>query len=151
MFWAIRGNMVMRRIFLVSVLMVLATVFLNPVAVRAGGNSEFERIISEQISAFNADDGARAFSYASPTLQRLFVSPDNFMDMVKRGYRPVYRQQSYRFAGVMNDPAGRPAQRVIFVDPSGRVWTAIYTFEQQPDGSWRISSCVLVEAPGEQA
>lgn len=141
----------MRRTLLASLLMVLATVFLNPAAARAGGNPEFERIISEQISAFNADDGARAFSFASPALQRLFVSPDNFMDMVKRGYRPVYRQRSYRFAGVTNDPVGRPAQKVIFVDPSGRVWTAIYTFEQQPDGSWRISSCTLMEAPGEQA
>lgn len=118
---------------------------------RASDADEFQRLISEQIAAFNADDGAKAYSYAAPMIQRLFPTPDVFMDMVKRGYQPVYRQRSYDFAGTTTDSAGRPAQAVTIVDINGKVWTALYTFERQPDGSWKISSCTLLETPGADA
>jgi hypothetical protein len=132
-------------------LMLLAVIFAGPPAAKADEASEFQRIISEQIAAFNADDGLKAFSYATPMLQQMFATSENFMAMVKKGYQPVYRQKSFRFAETFADSAGRPAQKVIIVDPNGKVWTAVYTFEKQPDGSWRIGSCVLVESAGADA
>jgi hypothetical protein len=141
----------MRQSILAPLLLCLVALLWNPAAGRAGDGTEFQRIISEQIAAFNADDGTRAFAYATPTLQNMFVTADNFMAMVRKGYQPVYRQKSYRFAETFADAAGRPAQKVMIVDQAGKVWTAIYTFERQPDGSWRISSCVLVDPGGADA
>jgi hypothetical protein len=38
---------------------------------------------------------------------------------------------------------GRLVQRVLLVGPDGVPVTALYFMEQQPDGSWKISGCVL--------
>ena len=109
--------------------------------------SAFQQIINDQIAAFNADDGLRAYSYAAPVIKQLFPSPDIFMSMVKQGYQPVYRQRSFSFGEVL-DEMGRPAQEVTIVDVNGQTWTAIYSFERQANGSWKISGCRLVQVPG---
>jgi hypothetical protein len=109
--------------------------------------ASFRQIISDQIAAFNADDGAKAWSYAAPSIQMLFPTPDVFMSMVKNGYQPVYRQQSFSF-GEITETAGRPTQTVTIVDANGKLWTALYTLEKQPDGTWKISGCILLEKPG---
>ncbi len=110
----------------------------------------FKQIITDQIAAYNADDSARAYSYAAPTIQALFPSPEIFLSMVKNGYRPVYRQKSFSF-GEITETAGRPVQHVTIVDATGKLWTALYTMQKQPDGNWKISACVLVEVPGADA
>jgi Domain of unknown function (DUF4864) len=137
--------------FLAIAIVFLGSLLLYPAITRADDTEEFQRLISEQIAAFNADDGAKAYSYAAPIIQRIFPSPGQFMDMVKRGYQPVYRQRSFRFAETKTDPAGRPAQAVTIVDVNGKTWTALYTFERQPDGTWKISGCTLLEALGADA
>jgi uncharacterized protein DUF4864 len=115
--------------------------------VSGADKSQFQQIISGQIAAFNADDGAKAYSYAAPTIKLLFPTPDVFMSMVKKGYQPVYRQRSFTFGDVM-DQAGRPVQEVTIIDANGQAWTALYTFERQSDGSWKIVGCQLVRLPG---
>jgi hypothetical protein len=109
--------------------------------------SAFQAIISDQIAAFNADDGLRAYSHAAPVIKQLFPSPDIFMSMVKQGYQPVYRQKSFNF-GEVRDDMGRPSQEVTIVDANGQTWTAIYSFERQANGTWKISGCRLVKVPG---
>ncbi|WP_244287861.1 DUF4864 domain-containing protein [Labrenzia sp. 011] len=32
--------------------------------------------------------------------------------------------------------------------PQGRNWLALYSFEKQEDGSWRISGCYLTTSDG---
>ncbi len=99
--------------------------------------------IRAQLDAFQADDGGRAFTYATPQLRRLFGTPENFMAMVKGGYQAVYRPQSVEFldARIID---GKTGQAVRFVGPDGRAVVAIYTMEQQPDGSWRIAAVQLI-------
>jgi hypothetical protein len=109
--------------------------------------SAFQEVITDQIRAFNADDGVQAYSHAAPVIKQLFPTPDMFMAMVKQGYPPVYRQKSFNFGDVTSD-TGRPEQEVTIVDLNGQVWTAIYSFERQPNGRWKISGCRLVRAPG---
>ena len=41
---------------------------------------------------------------------------------------------------------GRIAQRVHIVDDNGEAWEAMYTLEQQPDGSLKITGCSLLKA-----
>lgn len=113
----------------------------------AADQTEFQRIISEQIAAFRADDGATAFSFASPGIRQKFAHPEVFMQMVRSGYAPVYRPRSFTF-GPVTEEMGRPTQRVRIVDAEGQVWTALYAFEQQADGSWLISGVMLVRESG---
>jgi hypothetical protein len=99
--------------------------------------------IQAQLNAFQADDWGRAFSYATPRLRALFRTPENFMAMVRGGYQPVYRPQSVEFldARIVD---GKTGQAVRFVGPDGQAVIAIYTMEQQPDGSWRIAAVQLI-------
>jgi len=110
--------------------------------------SEFQRIIAAQISAFQADDGPTAYSFAAPVVRNIFPTPEIFMSMVKRGYSPVYRPQSFNFTEALIDPMGRPAQKMLVVGPDGKTYEALYSMEKQPDGTWRISGCTLLEIPG---
>lgn len=121
---------------------------IGTVAQEAPANPEFESIITRQIEAFRADNGEAAYGFAAPAIRRIFPTPEIFMQMVRQGYRPVYRPQSFAFAGVFTDPMGRPAQRVTIVGPDGRSYEAIYAMERQPDGRWLIVGCTLVEIPG---
>ncbi len=103
-------------------------------------------VIEQQLQAFQTDDGASAFAFASPDIQRMFQSPDRFMAMVRQGYRPVYRPREVQFLDVI-DLGGVPTQRVLVVGPDGVVVTAYYAMERQPDGSWKIDGCLLEGAP----
>jgi Domain of unknown function (DUF4864) len=118
----------------------------------SGSDSEaFRRIISGQIQAFRADDGLAAYSYAAPAIKKIFPSPEIFMQMVRNGYQPVYRPHSYAFGTVTTEMNGRPTQRVTIIDANGKAWIALYAFEKQADGSWKIIGCSLVESEGGEA
>jgi hypothetical protein len=118
-------------------------------AVTDGDRTQFQSIISDQIDAFRAGNGAKAFAFASPGLNRQFGSPEIFMEMVRRGYQPVIDPRSFAFGPVTDEMGGRPTQVVTIIDRSGKSWTALYAFERQPDGSWRISGVILKEIEGE--
>ena len=99
-------------------------------------------VISQQIEAFRRDDGNAAFSFASPDVQRLFGTAQTFMDMVRKGYRPVYRPRVFYFGNIV-EMNGQPTQRVHVVGPDGRRVNALYPMTRLPDGSWRIDGCFL--------
>jgi hypothetical protein len=103
-------------------------------------------VIASQIRAFRRDDATAAFSYATPQLQQYFATPGNFMEMVRRGYQPVYRPRRYAFEAP-RIKGGEIIQPVDVIGPDGRPATALYTMEHEPDGRWRIAACRLVEMP----
>ena len=119
--------------------------------ISATDKAEFQRIITAQITAFRADDGPAAYDFAAPVVRKIFTSPEIFMSMVKQGYRPVYRPQSFTFTEALIDPKGRPSQKMTVVGPDGKTYVALYTMEKQPDGTWRIAGCTLLEIPGVDA
>jgi Domain of unknown function (DUF4864) len=102
-------------------------------------------VITSQVEAFGRDDAATAYSYAAPGIQGMFPQPDIFLSMVQRNYAPVYRHKSFEF-GEARAADGRIAQRVNIIDADGEAWEALYTLEQQPDGSLKIIGCVLIKA-----
>jgi Domain of unknown function (DUF4864) len=75
----------------------------------------------------------------------MFPQADIFMSMVQRSYAPVYRHKSFEF-GEARASNGTIAQRVHIVDENGEAWEALYTLEQEPDGSVKIIGCVLLKA-----
>ncbi len=107
----------------------------------------FQEIIGGQIEAFRADDGPRAFSFASPSIKSIFSTPDIFMGMVKNGYAPVYRPQNVKFGDVTRE-LGAPTQRVHLIGPNGGAWTALYAMQKQDDGTWKISAVKLIREDG---
>lgn len=98
--------------------------------------------IEAQIAAFRADDADLAFSFAAPMIQDRFGSASRFVAMVKRGYLPVYRPRQFEFSDLL-DIRGKPTQRLVVIGPDNGVFSAYYMMEQQIDGSWRISACIL--------
>jgi hypothetical protein len=133
------------------VALALALFVLAPLAWAESSSADrarFQEIISRQISAFKADDGATAFGFASPDLQAKFGSAAVFMEMVRSGYAPVYRPRSVEFRDVVEHDIG-PEQQVFVIGPDGRAYIAHYMMERQPDGSWRISGCYLEQAQDE--
>jgi len=97
-----------------------------------------QRIIRAQVDAFGRDDAATAYSYAAPAIQSMFPQADIFLGLVKQRYAPVYRHKSFEF-GEAQVADGKIAQRVHIVDADGEAWEALYTLEQQPDGSVKIT------------
>ena len=112
----------------------------------AADRAAIRTVIEAQLAAFQADDGASAFGFASPAIQRQFGSPANFLAMVRTAYRPVHRSREVQFRDLV-EVAGEPVQLVLLVGPDFEVVTAYYAMERQADGSWRINGCVLQEAP----
>ncbi|MEP3427645.1 MAG: DUF4864 domain-containing protein [Roseibium sp.] len=110
-------------------------------------SSTFQKIIKNQMSAFATDDASKAFSFATNSLQKRFQSPEFFMEMVRQGYQPVYQPQSVSFGRSKMTGFG-PTQEVFVTGPKGHDWVALYSFEQQEDGSWRISGCYLTKSNG---
>jgi hypothetical protein len=131
---------------LLGLVMLLAAP-LRAESLSAEDKAAFQSVISGQIEAFRAEDGARAYGYAAPMIKQIFPNPDVFMNMVRQGYQPVYRPQSFKFGAAGLSASGRPIQRVTVVGPDGITYEAIYTMERQPDGSWQINGCAIVRAP----
>ncbi|MBV8962739.1 MAG: DUF4864 domain-containing protein [Hyphomicrobiales bacterium] len=118
---------------------------LSAIAFTDSDRAESRGVIEQQIDAFRRDDGATAFSFASPELHAIFQSPDRFMSMVRNGYAPVYRPKTYTFSDVAETAEGL-TDTLAIEDADGQAWTAVYTLEKQPDGSWKITSCHLERA-----
>jgi hypothetical protein len=112
---------------------------------RADDIATAQSVIRAQEQAFGRDDAAAAYSHAAPEIKQLFPQPEIFMQMVQQGYAPVYRHKSFEFGEARAD-SGRIAQRVHIVDDNGEAWEAMYTLEQQPDGSLKITGCSLLKA-----
>jgi hypothetical protein len=75
----------------------------------------------------------------------MYPRADIFMAMVQRSFAPVYRHKSFEFGEAwLSD--GTIVQRVHIVDANGEAWEALYTLEQQPDGSVKITGCSLLKA-----
>ena len=104
-----------------------------------------QSVIRSQTEALGRDDAAAAYSYAAPAIRDLFPRAEIFMEMVRRSYAPVYRHKSFEF-GEARAFDGKIAQRVHIVDADGVTWEALYTLEQQPDGTVKISGCMLLKA-----
>ena len=99
--------------------------------------------IDGQLKAFMADDGAAAYSFAAPNVKRIFPTVDTFMNMVTNGYAPVRKPRTYAFGKVQELSPTSIIQQVLIVGPDGKDYEAVYTLEQQPDGSFRITGCSL--------
>ncbi len=110
---------------------------------------EIEGTISSQIEAFKVDDFEQAFTYATPTLQQLFQSPQNFQRMVTTGYPMVWRPAEVRYLE-LKEHEGTMWQKVQITDAKGFTHLLLYLMEQTAMG-WRIGGVQLLPASGATA
>lgn len=101
--------------------------------------------IQSQLGAFQADDFATAFSFASPSIKGMFGTAENFGAMVKKGYPMVYRPSDVEMLE-LRDVAGNLWQRVRIVDQAGRAHLLDYMMLETPEG-WQINAVQLLPAP----
>ena len=135
-----------RGIFMRAFILLVALLIGLAAPARAGDDvAAAQSIIRAQVDAFSRDDAETAYSYAAPAIRSMFPQADIFLGLVKQRYAPVYRHRSFEF-GEARAADGKIAQRVHIVDADGEVWEALYTLEQQPDGSVKITGCILLKA-----
>lgn len=100
-----------------------------------------QAVINAQLDAFRHDDADGAFALNTPNIRAQFHDPNTFMEIVKRGYAPVYRPKSVLFGPVVkvND---QWMQSVEILGPGGELVEAVFTMEQIAD-NWAIGGCRL--------
>ncbi len=102
-----------------------------------GASAAIEGVISHQIDAFRADDLATAFSFASPMIQGMFGSPENFGRMVENGYPMIWRPADVEFRD-LREERGMTFQRVRVRDAAGKDFLFDYEMIEGP-GGWVIN------------
>lgn len=122
--------------------LVLALGLAQPVLAQEG---PIRQVIESQIDAFQADDFATAFSFASPNIKALFGTPENFGLMVREGYPMVYRPADVDMLD-LREVAGNLWQRVRVVDQAGATWFLDYMMVETPEG-WQINAVQILPAP----
>ncbi|MGY8904674.1 MAG: DUF4864 domain-containing protein [Burkholderiales bacterium] len=100
-------------------------------------------VVQSQLDAFASDNSEKAFSYATPGIQKVMGSAERFMAVVQSSYPMVYRPASVAFLRP-NEVTGEVIQRVQITDAAGSQWLATYRMELQKNKTWRIGGCVVV-------
>ena len=109
-------------------------------------NSAIEDTIQSQFDAFVARDVEEAFQYASPNIQALFQTPQNFGRMVQQGYPMVWNPGQVDFIG-LQALGGVIVQRVQVIDQAGTAHYLGYAMVETPNG-WVINGVQILRAPG---
>jgi hypothetical protein len=135
---------------LASLLLTAAGLADDDTGLAAADREAIRQVIAQQLDAFQRDDEVEAFSYAAPSIQAQFKTPADFMRVVRSAYEAVYRPRSTNFLEVFVTD-GQVVQPLQVVAPDASVLVAFYLMERQPDGTWRISGCVLGRPQGESA
>ena len=101
-----------------------------------------QNVIERQMDAFRHDDAKAAYAFTSPTIREKFPDEAAFLNMVKRGYPPVYRPGNYAF-GRSKVSEEMVLQEVLITGSDGKDWTVIYQVLRQPDGSYKINGVYM--------
>jgi hypothetical protein len=127
------------RTFLISVLLMLAAL-----SARAD-EAAVQSVIQSQITAFEQDDFATAFTYASPSIRQMFGTSDRFGAMVRSGYPMVWRPAQIDFFP-LKSKGNRTLQDVMITDQADAVHVLRYEMIETGDG-WQINGVQLLRAP----
>lgn len=101
-------------------------------------------VVRLQLEAFADDDAEKAFSLSTETTRNLAGTPNEFMQVIRRKFTPIYRHRQAFFSEP--EIIGPHALQVVqLIDHDNLIWIAIYQVEQETDGAWRIDGCQLFE------
>ncbi len=106
---------------------------------------EIETTIGGQIEAFLADDFETAFTFASPSIQGIFGTPENFGRMVREGYPMVWRPAEVQYLE-LRDIGGALWQRILIRDTAGAAHLLDYQMIETETG-WKINGVQYIAPP----
>lgn len=106
---------------------------------------EIEAVIGQQLQAFNDRDVEAAWQFASPMIQGMFGTPQNFGTMVEQGYPMVWTNSEARFLD-LREIGGRLWQKVMIRDAAGGLHVLDYQMIPTADG-WQINGVQILPAP----
>jgi len=108
-------------------------------------DADIQAVITAQVQAFRADDFPQAFTYASPMIQGIFGTAEQFGAMVATGYPMVHQPDEFRFLE-LREISGKLWQKVMFRDASGAVHILDYQMITG-DAGWKINAVQILDAP----
>ena len=131
----------MRLQLIISALTLFIGLMASPILAEDDPQPQIQTVIENQIAAFKVDNFAVAFSYASPSIQSMFGTAENFGVMVQRGYPMVWRPAEVQFLD-LRKMSGDFWQQVLIRDQAGVRHMVLYRMQKGPDG-WRINGVQL--------
>ena len=129
---------------MVRIVLVTLVALVLALPVRAQ-NSDVVGVITSQIEAFQNDDFETAFTYASPLIQGVFKTPEQFGQMVRRGYPMVWRPADVQFLEQRNTD-GFIYQKVLFKDAAGGLTVLEYEMLKVGE-TWQINGVQRLQDP----
>jgi alpha-D-ribose 1-methylphosphonate 5-triphosphate diphosphatase PhnM len=108
-------------------------------------NADIEKVIDQQLQAFQADDFKAAFEFAAPSIQKKFGTPEKFGFAVIHGYPMVWRPTEVQYIGV-EQYTGQALQKVMITDRHKTLHLLIYQMLPLDQG-WRIGGVQIVRQP----
>ena len=106
---------------------------------------ELTRVIDSQLAAFQREDFAGAYGFATEGFKEQF-SAEALEKMVRNGYPGMLRSRGASY-GVVVDNGRDAVVIVVLTGLSGRLHHYEYFLVREPDG-WRISGVLQVALPG---
>jgi hypothetical protein len=107
--------------------------------------NEIESVIGGQIEAFQSDDFAAAFKFATPMIQGMFGTPERFGMMVRNGFPMVWRPAEVQYLE-QRESGGFTYQKVLIRDAEGTYFALEYEMLETPLG-WQINGVRFLVEP----
>lgn len=105
--------------------------------------------IRGQLLALSERDATRAYSFLTPATKDFFTNAPAFLRTLLAQMQPLASVKGYAFSDTERE-ATDAIQSVLFADRRGTEWSARFTMERQPDGSWGIKSCKVEPVQGDR-
>ncbi len=101
-------------------------------------------VIQQQMKAFNAEDYATAYTFASESIRRRF-SKERFEQMVKSGYPQIAKSRQVSFGEITLSKEKQAALATVHVTGKDRV-TVITRYQMAlEEGKWKIGGVTILE------
>jgi ketosteroid isomerase-like protein len=105
--------------------------------------SPWQEVITAQVEAFRADDGAAALGFAAAAFEANFADPAQFLAAIRNsGYGAIMDSRSHSFGEFQMINADVVLQAVTFTGPDQMLYRATYQMEHEADG-WRVGAVDL--------
>ena len=134
------------RVILTVAMMLVALV--APVV--AQGEAPWQAVVTGQIEAFRAADGATALSFAGQGFRTQFEGqPEAFYAaIIASGYQAIVDSRSHSF-GEFNKVSDTAVLQVVkFVGPDQGLYEALYQLADEPGEGWRVQGVALRREAG---
>ena len=136
----------MQKLFLSLLLSLTLGVLPATRSLAQSGTDTIEGTIRSHMDALQVDDFVRAFTFASPMIQGIFGTPENFGAMVSQGYPMVHHPSAIQMLE-QREVSGQLYQRVMVTDQAGTAHMLDYQMIRTNEG-WQINGVQLLPSVG---